>query len=299
MLRGGLPGRRFWDWVAWRGNEAVGRARIAISATEHNAHSAWFSVGVRADARGHGLGREFLRVLAAAGRSADQSGLVTWTNSKVPSGGAFMARIGGEKKVEIIDSALDMKTLDRQLVAEWLARGRALAQEFELRAQVGPWPESQLDAACRMYEIMNTAPEHQLVFEPKPTTHEDIRSHESVEEAAGIERWTIYVCPAGQEAIAGYTEVFWRRDNPAALDQSATAVAPAHRGRGLAIWLKAAMLEKVLRDHPEVKRITTSSATTNEAMLSINDRLGFLPTHSDYMWQVPLESVLSYLAGKS
>jgi GNAT superfamily N-acetyltransferase len=292
------PGTKSHHWLAWQGSSVAGWGPLDLSTTEVNAYSAGFWIGVRRDSRRQGLGRELLRLIAGTARQADQDELGTWSSSHVPAASAFMERIGAHVHVEHQDSALDLDTLDHVLVKQWLSRGVSLSNQYELVTNTGPWPDAGIDDICRMYEIMNTAP-HQADFDPEPRTPEHIRLQEAFQASAGIERWTMYLRPISSSTIAAYTEVYWRPDVPALLSQGDTAVAPEHRGKGLAIWLKAAMLAKVLKDRPEVRRITTGNATTNAPMLSINQRLGFKPTHSAYMWQVPLGRIMEYLASKS
>ncbi len=96
--------------------------------------------------------------------------------------------------------------------------------------------------------------------------------------------------------LAGYTEVFWNPNQPETLRQDDTGVFPQYRRRGLGRWLKAAMLKKVLRDHPQIKHVRTGNADSNAAMLRINQQLGFKPYKSWSVWQVELKQVLAYLA---
>ena len=74
-----------------------------------------------------------------------------------------------------------------------------------------------------------------------------------------------------------------------------TGVFTQYRNKGLGRWLKAAMLDKVLKERPEVKYVRTGNADSNAAMLKINIELGFLPYMADTLWQVEIDNVLEYL----
>lgn len=74
-----------------------------------------------------------------------------------------------------------------------------------------------------------------------------------------------------------------------------TGVFPAYRKRGLGRWLKAAMLDAVLRERPQVRLVRTSNADSNTAMLAINRALGFKPYLAESFWQVETDTVLRYL----
>jgi mycothiol synthase len=77
--------------------------------------------------------------------------------------------------------------------------------------------------------------------------------------------------------------------------QGNTGVFPAYRNRGLGRWLKAAMLEKVVRERPQVRFVRTDNADVNAPMLKINNKLGFEPYLAETFWQVETEKVQAYL----
>jgi len=72
-------------------------------------------------------------------------------------------------------------------------------------------------------------------------------------------------------------------------------VLPEFQNRGLGRWMKTAMLQKVLRERPQVTKIRTGNADSNAPMLKINHELGFKPYISTYAWQVELAQVQAYL----
>jgi hypothetical protein len=74
-------------------------------------------------------------------------------------------------------------------------------------------------------------------------------------------------------------------------------VFPQYRNKGLGRWLKATMLERVLRERPQVKFVRTGNADSNAAMLRINQELGFKPYLSQCIWQVATVQIMSYLEG--
>jgi hypothetical protein len=56
-----------------------------------------------------------------------------------------------------------------------------------------------------------------------------------------------------------------------------TVVVAAHRGRGLARWVKAESVALLRRDRPDVELVATTNAEANIAIRAVNTRLGFLP----------------------
>ena len=124
---------------------------------------------------------------------------------------------------------------------------------------------------------------------------EQLREGEAYAIARGVERWVLYVRHKLSRDLAGYTTTYWYPENPENLEQEATGVLPEYRGSGLGKWLKAAMIQKVLRERPVVKRIRTGNANSNAPMLAINHELGFKFYKSQVVWQLEVTKLESYL----
>ena len=76
--------------------------------------------------------------------------------------------------------------------------------------------------------------------------------------ARGTMRWTAYARQRATGVFAGYTEVFWNPHQPEILHHGGTGVFPEHRNRGLGRWLKAIMLETMLRELPQAQFVRTT-----------------------------------------
>jgi len=209
-----------------------------------------------------------------------------------------MERIGARAGLTSHINQLALVDLDREAVRRWLAEGRAREGEFELGFWTGPFPEEDLPAIAALQDVMNQAPRGELDLEDQRTTPELLREWERSMAASGVERWTVYVRERASGAFAGFSAVFWHPARPAILDQGDTGVFPRYRNSGLGRWLKAAMLERILRGRPQVERIRTQNADSNAPMLRINTALGFRPYMARTVWQVETEKVRRYLDGR-
>jgi RimJ/RimL family protein N-acetyltransferase len=70
------------------------------------------------------------------------------------------------------------------------------------------------------------------------------------------------------------------------VNQGNTGVHPDHRGYGLGLWMKAAMLQRIFDEKPGSRRMRTTNAYSNAPMLAINDALGYRVTATQTAWQV-------------
>lgn len=95
--------------------------------------------------------------------------------------------------------------------------------------------------------------------------------------------------PSG--ACIGGTEVDFEPWEPSTVLQQNTGIDPAHRARGLAKWAKAAVLERLRDERPDVYRVRTGSAFSNAPMLAINDALGFRVISAQTEWQASVEDL--------
>jgi RimJ/RimL family protein N-acetyltransferase len=98
------------------------------------------------------------------------------------------------------------------------------------------------------------------------------------------QRWTLFVRDTGGRCVGG-TELTFEPWDPGTASQQNTAIDPDHRGKGLAKWAKADALLRLRADRPEVRRVRTSNAFSNEAMLAINTALGFDVVEVRTEWQ--------------
>jgi len=285
-------------WVVWGADERkiVARAQVVARNVGGNEHLAEFHIAVLPERRRRGIAKELLGAVTLAAQGLGRRLLLAATDSDVPAGRAFMERIGARAGLVERISQLELADLDRDLLEEWPARAQERAGDFELGLWEGPYPEAEIEAIVKMRDVMNTAPREDLELEDFESTPEILRQIEAMLAQRQMERWTMYARHVESGELAGYTEVLWNPYQPDLLLQDDTAVDPRFRNRGLGRWLKAAMLKKVLRDRPTVKRVRTGNAGSNAPMLRINHELGFKLYKTITIWQVGVDQVQEYLA---
>lgn len=288
-------------WIVWddNGSRLIARGDVNFPQVEQNRHALEFDIEVLPEYRRRGIGRTLLGHLVEATEREDRTLMIGGTESTIPAGEAFMRRIGATMGLPMQINQLDLRDLSRDLIPLWQARAKERAAGFEMLLWTDDVPEEHIEAYLQVVEAMNRAPRGDLRVEDWHWTPEQFRQWQQAEKAKGGERWTMIAVEKATGAFAGFTEVSWHPNRPDLLGQGATAVLEPYQNLGLGRWLKAAMLEKVLRERPQVKRIRTGNAFVNEPMLKINRELGFKPYRSRYFWQIEVAQVKMYLAAGS
>ena len=290
----------FWKgyaWAVWPGEatQIVAMAYTLLWRTEHNRHLAHFDITVLPELRHRGIARQLLAVVADVIRREQRRLLLTTTDAAIPAGAEFLKRLGAQIGIATHTNQLTLSDLNRDLIRCWQEDAHQRGSVYEIGTWDGPYPQDALAGMVALRAVMNTAPRDDLEVEDVHWTEAQLQQIETTLAQHQTERWTMYIRHRQTGMIVGYTEVFWNARQPETLHQGDTGVSPAHRHHGLGRWLKAAMLEKVLRDRPQVQRIRTGNADSNAAMLTINRELGFKPYKSWTTWQIGLDEVLAYL----
>jgi mycothiol synthase len=284
------------DWVVRAPDgEVIGRALLARFEAPDNQHIREAFIYVRPEHRRRGIARGLFARLAAAASERDDMLFFMNTNSRAPAGDAFVKRLDAEPGLNNRTSQTDLAMIDRALVREWAVLD---PKGYRLEWVDGDVPDGLVRNVIVAYDAMNTAPRDGLKMEDWKTTPELIRSFDAGRRRAGRVRRLLLAIHEATGETAGFTEVEYDPRQPHLVFQDGTAVIPAHRGHGLGKWIKALMIERILREWPEAKLIRTGNAYSNAPMLSINDRLGFKVAWSVVVWQLPLAKAKAYVGGR-
>ncbi|MFN8484600.1 MAG: GNAT family N-acetyltransferase [Anaerolineae bacterium] len=286
-------------WLAWSDDrrEVCGLGGVSVWDVQHNRHIARVELNVLPAYRRQGIGSRLLGLIADAAAAAGRTMLLGYTESNLPDGNAFAEALGAKAGIPNSTNQLDMRDLDPALMQRWTERAQARAADFRLGFWERAYPDEAMEGMLRMLGAMNDAPRDED-YEEETWAAEDIREWERILQAEGTIRWTAYAQEAATGAYAGYSEIFWRADRPTIAHQGDTAVLPAYRNRGLGRWLKAAMIERIRAERPEVRFIRTGNADSNQPMLNINYEMGFRPYRSWTTYMLDVSQALAKIEAR-
>ncbi|HEY5731634.1 MAG TPA: GNAT family N-acetyltransferase [Anaerolineales bacterium] len=292
---------QFIEYEAYAGwndsnDHIIAYCEIDIYNTGVNEHLVDFIIEILPEYRRQGIGRQALSLLLPFAKKHDRRLWFSYTTDRIPESVPFFERLDGRKGLEARINQLKVSEFDRNLPVEWLKKSDKLGDEFELGYWNGAYPDDHLQEISALYEeVANDQPRDDLEMEDMKFSPELLRDFEQNMFARGDQRWTLYITDRSNKKIAGLTEVIWNPNRKMILQQGFTGVYPAYRSKGLGRWLKAEMIQKVLRERPDVEYIRTGNANSNAPMLKINIEMGFKPYIANTIWQVETDKVEKYL----
>jgi len=280
-----------WRWAAWTADrQLAGQMVVNISNTD-NFHIRSAYVVVHPEHRRRGIATGLLvqgleRIEKEGETRTDKPLLLeSWSTDRVPAAAAFAKSIGATAGLRARSSQLDLAAVDRAKMREWASID---PQDYRLEWLDGETPDRLMANVITAQVTMNTMPREGLQWEDWKVTSEIVREWERLTRERGQKRLMLLAIDEASGETASFTEIFYDPRVPSVLHQGGTATVPAHRGKGLGKWVKAMMIERVLRDLREAHYIRTENAGSNDAMLAINVGMGFKPAWEEVIWQVPV-----------
>lgn len=270
--------------------QLVGWASLHWSRTQ-NSHLGQVTLVVRPGQRRRGHGSQLFAAVRGLAQQAGLTHLTGWATDRVPAGEAFVTRLGATPALPMLTSQLDLTALDAARLAAW--QQRPAAEPYRLRQYGTVIAPEEYPRLARAFMLMNDAPRGDLEVADEIVTPEMVAEWQTMLAAEGEERRLLAAEATGGEQageLVAYTELFWHPQRATLVYQGATVVHPAHRGQGLAKWIKAATLDLLTRDNPQARYVRTGNAHSNAGMLEINRALGFLPFANRTEWQLNLSA---------
>lgn len=205
----------------------------------------------------------------------------------------WVAARGGRYGSAEEHNVVRLRDLDRADVESLAA---AVPEGYELLRLDGRAPDDLVEPYLRLIHAMNDAPRDDLSLEDFVFTPERLRNWEAGLAARGHRHLTVLARHVASGELAAFNQLVVRPEWPESVENEDTAVAVAHRGRGLGLCVKAANLLRLLDEHPEAVCVETWNAASNAHMLRVNRRLGFVCEHRWEAWEVAAPALLASLA---
>ncbi|MCO6010588.1 GNAT family N-acetyltransferase [Actinoallomurus purpureus] len=264
-------------WVATAEGAVTGVARLRLFEGPGRSHLGEFTLQVHPEHRRRGVGTDLLRTVARAARDEKRRSLVVEASSQT-SGTAFLEASGFTCALSL--SLLLLSVPEARGVEEIVGTEHS---GYHLTRWLGVVPDDVAEAFAAAKSAMGDMPTGKLDYGTTTWDADRVRDMAEVVEKRGDTLLTVATLHG--DTIAGFTELVIPVGDGTRAIQYDTAVVPAHRGQGLGLWVKAAMLEWLRAEWPAVLEIETDNAEDNAHMLAVNERLGFRPLRQTRQYQ--------------
>lgn len=270
------PGSRHLLWTATAGERVVGVARLRLFDGAGRDHLGEFTIHVHPGHRRARIGSRLLETIKRAARREDRRSIVVEASSDTP-GVAFLEARGFACVL-----SLSLLLLDVHATTGVEEIVRAEHPGYRLTRWLGVVPDEIAETFVAAKSAMGDMPNGDARTTMWDTDR--VRDMAEVVEKRGDTLLTVAALQG--DTIAGFTELVIPVGDGSRAIQYDTAVVPGHRGNGLGLWVKAAMLDWLRAEWPAVREIETDNAEDNEHMLAVNERLGFRPLRKtrQYQW---------------
>jgi GNAT superfamily N-acetyltransferase len=280
------PNRHREAWGAWEDDACVGGMLVEWPLQE-NLHRAEIDIAVPPEHRRRGIGAALwtagLDQAGAVRRSTITAevhvprghGLADWPGGRFALARGFRSGLAEERMV------LDLPVPERVLtVHEHAANG------YRAETWHGPMPPQSLAALAELTSEMSAdVPTGDLDVEAAQWDAARVATNQERLTAIGYALVTTLII-AGSGDPAGYTQLLVDSDG-AHVYQDDTYVRRAHRGNRLGALAKARNLRELVLRHPRARHVHTWTASTNDAMRSINEAFGFRAVETTHNMESP------------
>jgi GNAT superfamily N-acetyltransferase len=276
------PNRHREAWGAWDGDTCVG-GMLVEWALQENLHRAEIDIAVPPAHRRRGAGAALWTAGLQRARAAGRDTIITevhvprgrelagWPGGRFALARGFGSALAEERMV------LDLPVPEHVLAAYDRARPGYRAETWH-----GPMPPRSLAALAELTsEMAADVPAGELDVEAARWDADRVGTNQERLTAIGYALVTTLITADSGEP-AGYTQLLVDADG-IHVHQDDTYIRRAHRGNRLGALAKARNVRELVGRHPQARHVHTWTASTNDAMRSINEGFGFRPvevTHS-------------------
>ena len=240
--------------------------------------------------RKKGIGNELLKKLCEEAVSLGFKTLFFFTVDIISSGENFLMKKGARKGIIQKGNQVLIKDLDKNLLRQWVKGG--LDPEYESGVWVNEVPEEHLEKYSEAYNSINDAPHGDLenvIAEMTPDAMKEFVN--SVVEGKN-EIIIAWVRDKNSGEFAAMSDLFIYCTKKYVAFQGNTMTVPKYRSNGFGKLVKALNALYLIENRPNVRFIRTSNANVNEAMLAINEKMGFKQYQTHTFWELEVEKSL-------
>ena len=284
-------GNRHIRSAAMEGDVARAFGHLDIELDDNNLHMV--STELFGAAGDPDAGRALLAAFLDIAETDNRTTLLGW-GAFTDEEKAFWESLGAPLRYTERMSALDVRAVDAEMMQAWVDQRMERAADVTLVHFGDHCPDELLESYAESRAAMNDIPLDDIEMNAWTIDTDDVREEEDAHRALGhVAINTFAIDPDG--GPVGHTTLHINPMRPDASWQWDTVVLERHRNRGVGRWLKAAMWQRLREEFPEVGRLMTGNAESNDPMLAINVAMGFTERQVYGAWQTDIATLRANL----
>lgn len=258
---------RWARWVALSHGKVVGKGEYGQDAGMYHPHRFHVEVGVDPDYRNQGIGSALYNTVTTALEEYQPNLIRASAQEHRPESLQFVAKRGFVETMREWESRLDVTSFDPEPFRDHQAKFASGGLRIQTLAELATDPNRNE----KLYHLENALEQDvPSTYDPTPRPFEEWVKRSFENPWLLPDAW--FIALDGDQYV-GYSALGRTEAGPW-LDTGLTGVLRSHRRRAIALALKLRAIEFARKvGAPEIR---TWNATTNEGMLSINVRLGFV-----------------------
>ncbi|CAN3702188.1 hypothetical protein MMX123_02200 [Microbacterium sp. MM2322] len=299
------PSQVRYCWLAVLDGEVVGRASLDLP-QEEGARTGFWLVELRRSAWNRGIGRAAFALIERTAREHHRTVLQAWAEHPETDGPRLAAPTGFgsvprdhaarffQASGSTLEQVMRVSSLDlagaAPRVRDLLDEAERAARGYRVVQWALPTPDEFVESFAAMKSRMVTdAPSADLEFDEEVWDAARVRRFEATYLDAGRHMLITAAQHVDSGELAAFTELVIGKDRSAMSHQEDTLVTAPHRGHRLGMLVKCAALQAWREIAPDSPRVMTYNAEENRPMLSINERIGFVPVAYEGVWKKVLD----------
>ncbi|MEO3742233.1 GNAT family N-acetyltransferase [Plantactinospora sp. B5E13] len=279
------PSSRRLAWLA-SGPDGVpvGSAFLRLFTRPGQDHLAELELHVHPASRRRGTGSRLLATTVQAARAEHRRAVVAQVEAGSP-GDAFLAAAGFRPVLALTYARLALADADLATIADLAGRPHP---GYRLISWDGVVPDELAGTFAASRRAMDDMPMGEVDHGTAVWDVARVRAAARAIADRGDLLHTVAAVDTAHDVIVGFTELVVPGDGRGDGQHYGTGVLPEHRGHGLGRWMKAEAVRQARTRYPELGGLLTDTADENRHMRSINDTLGYVPTHRAIEYQLQL-----------
>ena len=188
---------------------------------------------------------------------------------------------------------LNIKDANIEKIDSWLAEAPAKFPNLRI-AFYDEIPDDLLEEYAAMFTQMHEDMPANSFIDDMTVTAASIKARQEIFKQINYSIYNYLIFNEANQIIAK-THVSLKRKLPQVMYQHMTGVKESYRGRGLSKWLKAAMYKKLIKDFPELEKITTDTHPENHPSRELSKQMGYKRIGTAKEFLIERADIVEYL----